>query len=92
MGDLLGVFTEERCKVGCLDGDGVGVYVGHERCGGRCWRCDECQHDYEWTTQGRFQEFWKERGLRVRVLVLANIRMSHDVEGPRRETVEGFED
>ena len=39
-----------------------------------------------------FQRFWKERELRVRVLVLANIRMSQDAEGPRRDTVEGFED
>ena len=81
--DLSGVFPEERCKAG-----GAGVYVGHERCGGRCLRCDECQHDYEWVARGRFQEFWKERGL----LVLANIRMSHDAEGPRRETVEGLQE
>ena len=37
---LSGVFPEERCKVGSADDDGVGVYVGHERCGGRSWRRD----------------------------------------------------
>ena len=28
----VGVFTEERC-IGSVDDDGLGVYVGHERCG-----------------------------------------------------------
>ena len=36
---LSGVLPEERCKVGSAD-DGGGVYVGHERCGGRSWRRD----------------------------------------------------
>ena len=50
--------------------DGTGVYVGHERCGGRSWRRDGCQHDCEGVTQRCFRWFWKEQRLRVRVLVL----------------------
>ena len=81
---LSGVLPEERCKVGSAD-DGGGVYVGHERCGGRSWRRDGCQHDCEGVTQMCFRWFWKEQRLRVRVLVLrervmANIRMSQDAD------------
>ena len=94
---LPGVLPEERCKVGSADDDGCGVYVGHERCGGRSWRRDTCQHDCEGVTQRCFRWFWKEQRLRVRVLVLrervmANIRMSQDAEVPQHGTVEGFED
>ena len=67
---LSGVLPGERCKVGNADDDGMGVYVGHERCGGRSWRRDGFQHDCERVTQGRIREFWKQQGLRVRVPVL----------------------
>ena len=82
---LSAVLPEERCKVGSADDDGGGVYVGHERCGGRSWRRDGCQHDCEGVTQRCFRWFWKEQRLRVRVLVLrervmANIRMSQDAD------------
>ena len=94
---LSGVLPEERCKVGSADDDGGGVYVGHERCGGRSWRRDGCQHDCEGVTQRCFRWFWKEQRLRVRVLVLRervmpNIRMSQDADCPQHGTVEGFED
>ena len=94
---LPGVLPEERCKVGSADDGGGGVYVGHERCGGRSWRRDGCQHDCEAVTQRCFRWFWKEQRLRVRVLVLrekvmANIRVSQDAEGRQHGTVEGFED
>ena len=64
-----GVFPEERCKVGYDDDGGIGSFVGHERCGGRGWRRNRRQRDLEEFTQRCFREFWKERGLRVRVLV-----------------------
>ena len=94
---LSGVLPEERCKDGSADGGDTGVHVGHERCGGRSWRRDGCQHDCEGVTQRCFRESWKEQGLKVRVLalrerVIANIRMSQDAEGPRHETAEGFKD
>ena len=38
--DLSGVFPEDRWKVGSADDDGADVYVGHERCCDRSWRCD----------------------------------------------------
>ena len=82
---LSGVFPEERCKVD--DDGGTGSFVGHERCGGM-----GCLGEF---TRKCFREFWKEQGLRDRVLVLREtekIRMSQDAEGPRHVTVEGFED
>ena len=81
---LSGVFPEERCKVD--DDGGTGSFVGHERCGGM-----GCLGEF---TRKCFREFWKEQGLRDRVLVLREterIRMSQDAEGPRHVTVEGFE-
>ena len=85
---LSGVFPEERSKVGCADDGGTGSFDGHERCGGRSWRRDRCQRDCEGVTHRCFREFWKDQGLKVRVLVLrekvtANIRKSQDAEGPR---------
>ena len=56
---LSGVVPEERCKVD--DDSGTGNRVGHERCGGR-----GCLEDF---TRKCFREFWKERGLRDRVLL-----------------------
>ena len=66
-----GVFSEERCKVD--DDGGTGSFVGHERYGGR-----GCLGE---VIRRCFLEFWKEQGLRDRVLVLReteNIRMSRD--------------
>ena len=64
----------------------LAVFVGHERYGGRGWTRNGRQRDLEELTRRCFREFWKERGTRVRVLVLreeltANIRMSQDAEG-----------
>ena len=55
-----GVFPDERCNVD--DDGGIGSFVGHERCGGR-----GCLGEF---TRKCFRDFWKERGLRDRLLEL----------------------
>ena len=50
---------------------------------------------WESSLEGAFRKFWREQGLRNRLLVLReteNIRISQDAEGPRHVTGEGFED
>ena len=53
---------------------------------------DGCLHE---RIQRCFEGFWRETGIRVRVLVLreatVSIRMSQDEAGPRHVTVEGSE-
>ena len=55
-----GVFPDERCNVD--DDGGTGSFVNHERSGGR-----GCLGEF---TRKCFRDFWKERGLRDRLLEL----------------------
>ena len=67
---LFQTFPEERRKVGCVDDDGIGSFVGHERCGGRSLRRNGRRRDLDEVIQRCSREFWKKQGLGVRVLVL----------------------
>ena len=76
--DLSRVFPEERCKVGSADDDGIGVYIGHERCGCRSWRCDGCQHDCGW---GRSDHYMREsKGSRIVDSKTSKISLAEDVD------------
>ena len=67
-----GVFPDERCHVD--DDGGTGSFVGHERCGGR-----GCLGGF---TRKCFRDFWKERGLRDRLLDVRETENEDQISSP----------